>query len=66
VWSEIERRAATARAGRRRRNVAEARDASDVLEHVADSYADSNGFDKPSCGIFYADISSRIRGSGCS
>ncbi|HYJ40895.1 MAG TPA: hypothetical protein VEW08_08905 [Steroidobacteraceae bacterium] len=25
---------------------AEARDASDVLEHVADSYADSNGFDK--------------------
>jgi len=25
---------------------AEARDASDVLEHVADNYADSNGFDK--------------------
>jgi len=25
---------------------AEARDASDVLEHIADNYADSNGFDK--------------------
>ena len=45
---------------------AEARDASDVLEHVADDYADSQGFDKSAAPEFPARLFSRAsRSSNC-
>jgi hypothetical protein len=46
VRGTLERRGAGARADRRYGNAAEARDASDVLDLVADDYEDAQGFDR--------------------